>query len=291
MTTPPSAPGRASRAALIARLTELREAAGLSGNALARRMGVVQSRVWKIEHGTLLPNEDDLEAWAGAAGHPEAAGELADMLKAARGEQSFSAVFRRKGGAAAYEDRVRAIEERSVRVGEFEVAVIPGILQTADYAREVLSVSSGPRAWGSDDADVEEKITKRLRRQEILYGRDKRVEMVISEAALRVLVTTPGTMAGQLDKLLAVSRLPAVELGVIPFGRLLPAYSIGGFRVYDDSLIVVESIAGEREFSAETDPEEVATFLGAFDALRQAASTGAEAEVIIRRALNDMQEG
>ncbi len=261
----------------------------MSGNALARRMGVVQSRVWKIEHGTLLPNEDDLQAWTEATGHPEAAGELAGMLKAARGEQSFSAVFRRKGGAAAYEDRVRAVEERSARIGEFEVAVIPGILQTADYAREVLSVSSGPRAWGSDDADVEDKITRRLRRQEILYGRDKRVEMVISEAALRVLVTTPETMAGQLDKLLAVSRLPAVELGIIPFGRLLPAYSIGGFRVYDDSLIVVESIAGEREFSAETDPEEVVTFLGAFDALRRAASTGAEAEAVIQRALDDLR--
>lgn len=289
MTIPPSAPGRASRAALIARLTELREAAGLSGNALAGRMGVVQSRVWKIEHSTLMPNEDDITAWAEAAGHPEAAGELAGMLKAARGEQAFSTVFRRKGGASAYEDRVRGTEERSARIGEFEAAVIPGILQTADYAREVLSVSSGPRAWGSDDADVEDKITRRLRRQEILYGRDKRVEMVISEAALRVLVTTSETMTGQLDKLLAVSRLPAVELGIIPFSRRMPAYSIGGFRVYDSSLIIVESIAGEREFSAETDPEEVATFLGAFDALRLAASTGAEAEALIRQALEDLR--
>ena len=139
LTIPPSAPGRASRAALIARLTELRETAGLSENALAGRMGVVQSRVWKIRNGKLMPNEDDLEAWAEATGHPEAAGELAEMLKAARGEQVFSTVYRRKGGAAAYEDRVGAVEKRSQRrIGEFEVAVVPGLLQTADYAREVL---------------------------------------------------------------------------------------------------------------------------------------------------------
>ena len=92
MTISPSTPGRASRAALIARLTGLREAAGLSENALAKRMGVVQSRVWKIRNGRLLPNEDDITAWAEATGHPEAAGELADMLKAARGEQAFSTV-------------------------------------------------------------------------------------------------------------------------------------------------------------------------------------------------------
>ena len=284
MTIPPTAPGNASRAVLVARLIELRTSAELSGNALARRMGVVQSRVWKIEHGTLMPGGEDITAWANAVGHDELAGELLEMLAGARSEQAFSTAFRRKGGAAAYEDRVRAVEERSARIGEFEVTVIPGILQTADYARELLAVASGPRAWGSDDADVEEKITRRLRRQEVLYGRDKRIQVVLSEAALRVLVTTPKTMAGQLDKLLAVSRLPAVELGVIPFSQRIPAYPIGGFRVYDDDLITVESIAGEREFTADTDPEEVATFLGAFGALREAAVTGEEARRLIAAA-------
>ncbi|HLI37646.1 MAG TPA: helix-turn-helix transcriptional regulator [Streptosporangiaceae bacterium] len=290
MTISPSSPGRASRAALIARLTGLREAAGLSENALAKRMGVVQSRVWKIRKGQLMPNEDDIAAWAEATGHPEAAGELTGMLKAARGEQAFSTLFRRKGGAAAYEDRVRAIEERSARIGEFEVAVIPGILQTADYAREILSVSSGPRAWGSGNADIEDKITRRLRRQEILYAADKRVQVVLSEAALRVLVTTPETMAGQLDKLLAVSGLPAVELGVIPFSRRLPACSAGGFRVYDDDLITVESIAAEREFTADLDPAEVAAFLEAFSELRMAAVTGDEARRLITAAAADLRE-
>jgi len=289
LTIPPSTPGRASRAALIARLTELREAAGLSENALAGRMGIVQSRVWKIRNGRLLPNEDDLKAWAEATRHPEAAGELLEMLAGARTEQAFSAVFRRKGGAASIEERVRAAEAQATRIGEYEVAVIPGILQTADYAREVLSVASGPRAWGSDDADVEEKISVRLRRQEVLYGRAKLVQVVLSEAALRVLVTTPETMAGQLDKLLAVSVLPAVELGVIGFSRRLPAYSIGGFRVYDDDLIVVESLAGEREYMAETDVAEVATFLGAFDALRRAAVTGDGARRLITAAATDLR--
>lgn len=281
MTIPPSEPGRASRAALAARLTELRAAAGLSGNALAKRMGVVQSRAWKIEHGELLPTEDDIKAWAEAAEARAATGDLLEMLAEAKAEQTFGATFRNKGGAAAYEDRVRAVEERSARIGEFEVAVIPGILQTADYAREMLSVSSGPRAWGSDDAEVEDKITRRLRRQEILYGRDRRVQVVLSEAALRVLLTTPGTMAGQLDKLLAVSRLPAVELGVIGFGQRIPAYSIGGFRVYDDDLIVVESISGEDEI---TDPAKVAVYLQAFDALREAAATGEDARRLITTA-------
>lgn len=289
MTIPPSQPGRVSRAALAARLTELRTAAGLSGNALAKRMGIVQSRVWKIENGKLLPAEDDIKTWAEAAGHGEATGELLDMLAGAQVEQAFSAVFRRKGGAAAIEDRVRAAEEQAARIGEFEVAVIPGILQTADYARELLSVASGPRAWGSDDADVEGKISSRLRRQEVLYGSAKRIQIVLGEGALRTLVSTPEVHIGQLDKLLAASRLPAVELGVIGFGQRMPAYPLG-FRVYGDDLIVVESLAGEREFTAEDDPAEVVTFLGAFEALRQAAVTGEKARHLIAAAADSLRQ-
>ena len=285
MTIPPSKPGSASRAALAARLTGLRTAAGLSGNALAKRMGVVQSRVWKIEHGDLLPNEDDLRKWMRAAGAEAAAGELAELLAGARSEQQFSAAFRRAGGAAALEERVRAAEERSTLIGEFQVAVIPGILQTADYAREVMSVASGPRVWGSDDADVEGKISVRLRRQEVLYGTAKRIQVVIHEAALHVLMTSPAAMAGQLDKLLAVSRLPAVGFGVIRYAQRMPAYPFG-FRIYDD-MVVLESISQEPEI---TDPAEVAVYLGAFEELRQAASTGADAEAIIQQALSDLRD-
>lgn len=287
MTLPPTTPGRASRAALAARLTELRASAGLSGNALAKRMGVVQSRVWKIEHGDLLPTENDISGWADATGAAEdQVGDLLEMLAEAKAEQQFGATFGRKGGAAAYEERIRAIEEHATRIGEFAPAVIPGIIQTADYARELMSVASGPRAWGSSDADVEDKISSRLRRQEVLYGSTKQVQVVIHEAALRVLVTTPGTMTGQLDKLLAVMQLPAVELGVIRFSQRMPAYPLG-FRVYDEDKILIESISQEPEL---TDPAEVAVYLGAFEALRQAASTEVDAESIIQRALDDLRK-
>jgi hypothetical protein len=254
-------------------------------------MGVVQSRVWKIENPErpphLLPNEDDIAAWAEATGHPEAAGDLAEMLKAARGEQQFSTVYRRKGGAAAYEDRVRAIEERSTRIGEFEVAVVPGLMQTADYCREVVSLPGGLRAWGANDAEIEAKVRGRLRRQEILHAPSRHIQMVLGEAALRTRVVGPAVLAAQLHKLLSVLQLPAVELGVIPFSEQVPAYTLGGFRVYDDSMITVESIAGEKDI---TDPDEVAAFLEAFEALRDAASTGVEAEAIIRQALDDLRE-
>jgi predicted GIY-YIG superfamily endonuclease len=67
------------RAEIAAHLTELRVAAGLSGNGLARQMGIVQSRVWKIEHAQLTPSEDDIRAWARVTGRDEIAEELLEM--------------------------------------------------------------------------------------------------------------------------------------------------------------------------------------------------------------------
>jgi transcriptional regulator with XRE-family HTH domain len=286
LTIPPSKPGNTARAALAARLTDIRAAAGLSGSALARRMGVVQSRVWKIEHGALLPTEKDIRAWARETGNEQEAEGLMEALAEARGEQAFSAVVRRSGGAA-FEDRVRQVEEQATRIGEFQVAVIPGILQTADYARELLGVPSGLKTWDASENAIEDKVNARLRRQEVLHDPDKRVQVVLSEAALRTLTVPAPVLVAQLGKLLSVLRLPSVELGVIGFGQKMPVYPFG-FRVYDNEMAVTESIVGEHNYTADGDGDEVAAFLEAFNELRQAAGTG-DAEAIIRRALDDLR--
>jgi transcriptional regulator with XRE-family HTH domain len=291
LTIPPGKTDKVSRDALAARLTALRTAAGLSGNALARRMGVVQSRVWKIEHGQLLPTEDDIHAWARATGQGrEVVGELIGMLAEARIEyQTFRAAFRKGGGAAGLQAQIAAIEERSTRIGEFQVAMIPAILQTAQYAREILSLPSGPAAWGSDRADIDAMIDIRLRRQEALHDPNKRIQVVLGEAALRTLVCTPKALAGQLDKLLSVMRLPAVELGIIGFSQPMPVFPFTAFSVRDDDLIVIERLTGEQYLRAEESPDEVSAFLKFFDLLRDAASTGTEAEAIIRRSLEALR--
>jgi len=204
----------------------------------------------------------------------------------ATGEQAFSAVIR-EGGGAAYEDRVRRAEEQAARVGVFEPALVPGILQTAGYARELLGLTSGLKTWDASPDAVEAKVAARMRRQEVLRDPGKRVQVVLGEAALRTLVVPAPVLAEQLGKLLSVLRLPSVELGVIGFGQRMPVYPFG-FRLYDGELAVTESIAGERNYTAGDDPGEVAAFTEAFTALRRAASTGDEAAALIRQALDDL---
>jgi transcriptional regulator with XRE-family HTH domain len=273
----------------------MRVTAGLSGNELARRMGITQSRVWKIENKdkatqrSLLPNEDDIQGWARETGNEQETDSLMEALAEARGEQSFSVVIRERGGAA-FEDRVGRAEEAATRIGEFSVAVIPGILQTADYTRELLGVPAGLATWDSRDGAIEEKVSARLRRQEALLDPGKRVQVVISEAALRTLVVSAPVLAAQLGKLLSVLRLPSVELGVIGFGQRMPVYPYG-FRLLDEAMAVTESTVAEREYTADGEPDDLAAFIEAFNELRQAASTGDAAEAIILRALADLRAG
>jgi hypothetical protein len=86
-----------------------------------------------------------------------------------------------------------------------------------------------------------------------------------------------------------VIRLPSVDLRVIGFMQRMPAYPIGGFRVYDDDLIVVESIAGEREYTRKAEPDAVAAFLEAFSGLRAVAATEEEAEALITAAAESLR--
>ena len=81
-----------TRAALAAQLRELREEAGLSGNALARQMGIVQSRVWKIENEKLTPAERDIRAWAEATDNSEMTAVLLEMLVLESTSQAFEAL-------------------------------------------------------------------------------------------------------------------------------------------------------------------------------------------------------
>ena len=250
-------------------------------------MGIVQSRVRKIEHGELLPTGDDIRAWVQATGRgPEAATELIQMVEEARAESAtFRAAFS-KYGAARYQQEVAAIEARSSRIGEFQVAMIPAILQTADYAREILSLASGPGGLGASADDIDAMIDVRLRRQEILHDPGKHIQVVLGEAALQTLVCTPQALIGQLEKLLSVMQLPSVELGIIGFAQRMPVFPFVSFSVRDNDLIVIEGLTGEQKLAASAAADQVASYLKFFDLLREAASTGAEAEAIIQRALD-----
>ena len=277
----PSPAYQRERRSLADALKALRAAAGFSGERLSHQVGWAQSKVSKIERGRQLPTEEDIIAWASAVGAPEETERLLETLRRARVEYADWKDAYRRSGAAGVQADILALESESVRIAEFQPSLIPGLLQTADYAREFLHLPSWQESFGVDDEDVDRMIAARMQRQQALYEHGKNVQIVLLEGALRCRVVSAPTLAGQLDRLIAISGLSTLELGIIPFEAQVPVFPLSGFRLYDD-LVIVESIVGEQQLSDATDVTRYEKYL---ELLRDAASTGGDAAAIIRRAM------
>lgn len=236
----------------------------------------------KIETLRQLPDENDVLAWAVAT---EASSEtvpgLLDTLRRARVEYAAWKDAYRSGGAASVQTDILEIEARSTRIAEWQPSWIPGLLHTPAYARETLRLPCGPASFGADEAEIERMIAVRMQRHQALYDTDKQVQIVMGEGALRYRSVRGSLLADQLDRLIDVSGLTALELGIVPFEALVPVYGLGGFRLYDD-LVIIESIVGEQQLS---EPDEVTRYEQYLELLRGVASKGPETVAVIRRAL------
>ena len=129
---------------------------------------------------------------------------------------------RQKGWWHAYSDAIEprfetyiGLESAASEIRIYEVTLIPGLLQTEDYARAVIAagaVDGGPGA-------VERNVAFRMARQPTLTTDDPpQLWAVLDEAALRRRVGGAGLMRLQLEHLLDLSRLPNVVIQVLPFG-------------------------------------------------------------------------
>jgi transcriptional regulator with XRE-family HTH domain len=270
------------RRQLAETLRLLRAAAGLSGAELASRLGWTQSKISKIETLKQLPSEADITAWVSATNSgDEGMAELQELLRRARVEYASWRDSYRVGGADGVQVDILDMEARSARIAEFQPAWIPGLLQTPAYAREIMHLPCGPLSFGEVEDGIDRMIATRMQRQNALYDPGKQVQVVLLEQALRSRVVSVTTLAGQLDRLIGFSGLPALELGIIPFEAPVRVYPLSGFRLYDD-IVIIESIVGEQQLG---EPEEVARYEHYLELLRETASTGPDAVKIIQRAL------
>lgn len=276
-------PGNPRRERLGQRLRGLRVATGLSGARFAAsKLGWPQSKVSRIETGMQIPSEDDLRAWLRAAGAAsEVAAGLFDLLAAVHAEYTATRDLVHRGQLASRQAVLAELETRAARFAEYQPAFIPGLVQTAAYARAVLRLPGV--AKGATDADIEAAVAARVKRQELLYEPGHRIQLVLGEAALLSTPVGPDVHAAQMEKLVSVAGLASVEMGIVPSRSEMVALPLSGFRLLNEDIVIVESLAGEQRID---DPDEVDSFISAFDALRRACVTGAGAVAMIRDAVN-----
>jgi transcriptional regulator with XRE-family HTH domain len=268
---------REARNELGARLRDLRRAGGLTGQRLADLLSWVPSKVSKIEHGRQSPTADDIRVWCRAVGDEAAIeGLLADLSTIETRYQEWQRIMR--GGLGQVQSAVTRREQETRIFRGYQSLIVPGLFQTPEYARGLLEQSG--RVWTQGEG-VEEAVTARMRRQEILYDRSKKFRIVLTEAVLLYAICAPEAMLAQLDRLMSLSMLSNVRLGIIPFERrtaLAPEHS---FWVYDDDLVLVETVSAQLNLQQQ---QEIELHTKVFESMALDADYDQKARAVLHRA-------
>lgn len=270
----PSSSVQQARLDLGRRLRDIRVEAGLSARQLAARCGWHESKVSKLQTARVLPGESDLREWAVHCGVPEQAD---DLVAAGRGVEGMYVEWRRRNGGG-----LGRIQRASVPLYEgtrhfrvYEPGVVPGLLQTPEYATALLR---GIIRFRGITDDTEAAVAARIARQGILGG-PRTFAFLLEESALRARVADAAVMRSQLDALVRAAARPQISLGVIPSsaaGR--PMWPVEGFWIFDDERVVVELVTAEVTV---TQPHEVDLYERTFAALATSAVYGTAARAVI----------
>lgn len=258
---------------LATELRKLREASGLTSVEVAKRLEWSPGKLTRMERGEgTRPNPRDIE----------------DLLKVygVTGQRQREEIVRwarearQRGWWHPYREMLS--ESLSTYIGleagaktllTFQSLVVPGLLQTEDYAR--VLIQAGPAEIGADE--IEQRVKIRKDRQQILTGPDPaRLWAIIDEAALRRPIGGRDVMRAQMDHLKEMARSPRITLQVIPFDTGAHAGLGGGsFTILqfpdegDHDAVYVDNFAGELFVE---EPPEVARFHTAFRHIGGAAA-------------------
>jgi transcriptional regulator with XRE-family HTH domain len=262
----------------------LREDARLTGKDLADRLGWAQSKVSRLENGKQTATVEDVEAWAQAvratAEHYDA---LVAELRAMRYEYA-TWTHQLRSGTARRQRANLPLEANAALVRVFVPDMVPGLLQTAEYARHVFARLVNLHGIPND---INEGVRTRIRRQQVLYDPANRFRFLLTEAALLYRLCPPSVHRGQLDRLLAAAGMDTITLAIIPFTATLPVVPSHAFTMFDDTLVLIETIGAELAFRA---AEEKALYAEVFERLWKVGVQHHDAATLINKVIKEQPE-
>jgi transcriptional regulator with XRE-family HTH domain len=195
---------------VAAELRTLREQAGLSGAEVAKRLGMSPSKISRIETGNSGLQIEDVAALLGLYQVPASTrDELLDRVRRSE-ERGW---WTRQPGLPQLWRSLIDFEAKATRVQNYEALFVPGLLQTAEYARAIIQ---GVEPTISE-AELDNLVAARMARQAVLTRASApQFFAVVDEGALRRPVGEPGVMHRQLQHLLGTAEQPHVTLRVVP---------------------------------------------------------------------------
>jgi transcriptional regulator with XRE-family HTH domain len=278
------------RRRLGAELRRLRTVKGLHLDAVAGRLQCSASKISRLETGKGVPKPADVRALI----------RLYDVTGDAEQDMLMRLVreSRAEGWWESYTDgvapdpfvldigaRYTALETEASAIHAFDLAALHGLLQTAAYAKAVLSAQL-PHHSAQEIAQL---VELRMRRQDRLRSADPlRLTSVVDESVLFRLAGSPVVMAAQMRHLLGLMELPHVVVRVLPFTAGIRRTHVGHFmllEIPDDlgsDLVYIEGHAGDAFLEGESD---VDLYRDVFhDALARCLDAGASRDAVRRSA-------
>ncbi|MFJ6697290.1 helix-turn-helix domain-containing protein [Streptomyces sp. NPDC091272] len=226
-------------------LRRLRETKGLTAEGVAEKLLVSQSKISRLENGRRSISPRDVRDLCGVyeVEDPRVVESLMQMAKDSR-QQGWWHAF----GDIPYSVYI-GLETDAESLRVYEPQVVPGLLQTPQYAEAVISGAlpeSTPEEWAK-------RVGVRLRRQERVTtaAAPLRLWAVVDEAALRRMVGDRHLMLAQLEYLQELARLPHVTVQVLPFKAgahtgLSGHYAILEFpETTDSSVVYIEGVTSD----------------------------------------------
>jgi transcriptional regulator with XRE-family HTH domain len=270
-----------ARTALGKRLRGLRSSAGITGKQLAESLSWHPSKVSKLENGKQAPTDEDIRSWTRVTGSDH---ETEALLASLHTLETQHAEWQQqlRGGPRPHQHQLAEIDAKTQLFRVFEPATIPGLLQTAEYARarfaEGVVLFSMPN-------DIDHAVRTRMQRQELLYRRDKRFYFVLTEAALRYRRSPLEVQLAQLDRLMSLSALPNVKLGIIGFETQYVVGPWHAFWLRDQGRVTIETFSAELNLAQ---PQEIELYARIFEQMASVARYGRAARAIITRVIDDL---
>jgi transcriptional regulator with XRE-family HTH domain len=268
----------ARRRELGSMLRSLRVRRELTTEQAADMLGFSRSKVSRLENGRRGASQDDVMR-------------LCDLY------QVDDELRARLSGLAA-EGKQRAwnspnlphadyigLEAEAESISDYGLAVVPGLLQTSAYAREMVRATAptlGPQI-------VDERVRARMARQRLLSSSDgPSFIAVLDESVLHRVVGSPAVMLGQLKRLIEMSHWPNVTIRLVPYDAGVVPASVGKFIILQsllsgiDNIVLIEELTGQHRYIE--DPGDVEMYTSAFRTLLSlSADPAASAAMILAK--------
>ncbi|MFV2008971.1 MULTISPECIES: helix-turn-helix domain-containing protein [unclassified Micromonospora] len=208
-------------------LKAAREAAGITQIAIAEVLACSESKIYKIEAGDVGVGRGDLIVMLDRYGvtDEDRRTTIFDLQKQGKQRGWWS----KYGTIPMNYSMYVGLEGAAREVRNFELAIVPGLLQTEEYARAVVEA-----AWPDDLGEVNRRVELRMARQDRLTE-DPPLKFwaIVDEAALHRRTGGDAVMRRQLDHLTEVSTRPNVMLQVLPFSEGHHPGTTGSFSILD----------------------------------------------------------